>query len=518
MITRRSILAGIATLPLGARLLSSVSRAQSSPSGFDYYISPTGSDSNPGTVADPWAITSLVYGTTNYSKIAGNRIGLLPGTYDVSTFSVGPLGVKLTLPSGASGSSTYIGSSDANGNYSARTATIKSDPGESGFVGGGGLIGNDGSGTPSYITIDGLVITGGATMPSETNVQSGVAYGGLTPKTCVELVIQNCEIYNFVNYNDGEGNAPVNIGCIMFAPGPYGALISNCLLHDCYLGGGFNRQGHTNASAFHDFANSTTIENCTMYGCNNGIYQKNNSSNPDGDTIRYCYFYAGLGMGPALCGFNNALGTTPLYAPLNVYNNVFENVGGLYNSNAGVAGLQANASFYNNTIYNSGAYNSGSACFGGWIPTLAAVAAGAQVMVYNNILKCTENDTSYGALCLGPAAGDWTLADYNCYPSGSQFSICVAQNDPSGTLYSISEWRALVGTPDVHSLIADPLLMLESSGFIPGVGAAQYQLQPSSPCKGSGYMGVDMGAWGGAGAIGCSFAKTPDPPSIISIS
>src|SRR5579862_9370530 len=50
---------------------------------FDYYISPSGSDSNPGTQSQPWAITSLRSGSPNRSKMAGHRVGVLPGTYNV---------------------------------------------------------------------------------------------------------------------------------------------------------------------------------------------------------------------------------------------------------------------------------------------------------------------------------------------------------------------------------------------------------------------------------------------------
>ena len=60
------------------------SRAYSSqPSGttFDYYVSTTGSDSNAGTLASPWAITAI---NTKQATYAGKRVGLLPGTYDVS--------------------------------------------------------------------------------------------------------------------------------------------------------------------------------------------------------------------------------------------------------------------------------------------------------------------------------------------------------------------------------------------------------------------------------------------------
>ena len=106
------------------------------PATFDYYISPTGSDSNAGTLASPWAITSLalVYGnggtTTPYTaqgKInaaltAGRRVGFLPGVYDVSALmataevkSGPPVGALQLIGGTSSSASTYWGSANAGG-------------------------------------------------------------------------------------------------------------------------------------------------------------------------------------------------------------------------------------------------------------------------------------------------------------------------------------------------------------------------------------------------------------------
>ena len=51
---------------------------------FDFYISTNGDDGNPGTVSSPWAITSLISNSPNNSKIAGKRVGLIAGTYNVA--------------------------------------------------------------------------------------------------------------------------------------------------------------------------------------------------------------------------------------------------------------------------------------------------------------------------------------------------------------------------------------------------------------------------------------------------
>src|SRR6185312_8312991 len=129
---------------------------------FDFYISTTGSDSNAGTLASPWAITSLTRTSGNRSAIAGKRIGLLPGTYGIynlwitgvtnlsgnlataSSSSTGTYAYNapvLALPSGSAGSRTFIGASDSSGhqtvgsNPSNITHAITASP--SGTPGGG---------------------------------------------------------------------------------------------------------------------------------------------------------------------------------------------------------------------------------------------------------------------------------------------------------------------------------------------------------------------------------------------
>src|SRR6185312_12245898 len=82
-IKQSALLVGVSAMPLGIlSLLSRPAHAQT-PTTFDYYLSPAGNDSNPGTLTSPWAITSLQTSSANWSKLAGKRIGLLPGTYNV---------------------------------------------------------------------------------------------------------------------------------------------------------------------------------------------------------------------------------------------------------------------------------------------------------------------------------------------------------------------------------------------------------------------------------------------------
>ena len=103
--------------------------------GFDFYVSPTGDDVlGDGSLARPWSLIAIK------TKVpAGKRVGLLPGTYQFGTtnrvqtsfYSILQEGGELINPAkGTATSPTFIGSSDASGNYSPRTAIIDvSQPG-----------------------------------------------------------------------------------------------------------------------------------------------------------------------------------------------------------------------------------------------------------------------------------------------------------------------------------------------------------------------------------------------------
>ena len=51
---------------------------------FDYYISTSGKDSNSGTLASPWALTSFEDTNPNNRLMAGKRIGLIAGNYSTA--------------------------------------------------------------------------------------------------------------------------------------------------------------------------------------------------------------------------------------------------------------------------------------------------------------------------------------------------------------------------------------------------------------------------------------------------
>jgi len=103
--------------------------------GFDYYVSPTGDDVlGDGSLARPWSLIAI-----GKKVPAGKRVGLLPGTYQFATNNgvqtsfysmIGGGGILIQPAKGTATNPTFIGSSDASGKYSPRTAIIDlSQPG-----------------------------------------------------------------------------------------------------------------------------------------------------------------------------------------------------------------------------------------------------------------------------------------------------------------------------------------------------------------------------------------------------
>ncbi|MCB1596189.1 MAG: hypothetical protein KDI87_00605, partial [Gammaproteobacteria bacterium] len=68
-VSRRSVVKAGFAIPFAA-LLARPARVFAQQAGFDYYISPTGSNSNAGTEGSPWALSAL---QSKGSTISGKR-------------------------------------------------------------------------------------------------------------------------------------------------------------------------------------------------------------------------------------------------------------------------------------------------------------------------------------------------------------------------------------------------------------------------------------------------------------
>lgn len=194
---------------------------------FTYYISTTGSDTNSGSLSSPWAITSLQTTSANWSKLAGSRIGLLPGTYNVGSLMYNDASTgALQIPGGTSGAWTYLGSSDSGGHYSPRTATITAF--SSGLYGGhnstgagqwaGPMLAHTGISPTTYpvgyLTIDGIIFTGF----SYKAVRIGGDSSGDGPAITAPVTIQNCEFtgggYNTASFTGSISGTTLNVTAV----------------------------------------------------------------------------------------------------------------------------------------------------------------------------------------------------------------------------------------------------------------------------------------------------------------
>lgn len=563
--SRREILrrgAIVAAVSAIAPVWTRRAHAQTAAAPFDYYISTNGSDSNPGTLAAPWAITSLTRTSSNRSKIAGARIGLLPGTYAIySLWSTGLAGSNstgtyaynspvLALPSGTSGKRTFLGASDSSGNQ-----TIGSNPGSTTHAitaspsgrPGGGLPGTYSGGmssqsiaiagfdcrdsnsanTAGHVQIDGIAISDSTNLIVSFygNASAGGSSGRIT-----DCWLTNCHIYNC---GGNEGN---NTGAVWFGGGADNGGVQNCIIHDCQIpwppttGSGTL---HNCAGIFSEASLNELYEYNTIYNCNCGIYDKNYENG--GNTYRYNYIEVN-GIAPYNCMIDCAGG--PAGSTARVYNNIFVIAPSTTNERFIWQGMCTNGpgnnpdqamQFYNNTCYvlSGGGFQSGV--------TYQSAGTGS-VKHYNNIYVSAAPGY-YDTVSFNSASSAVAISDYNAYIGGCGADLGRGTDSAPSANYALANWQSSFSL-DTHSIA-----QASESGVFTSPGGAQnpsgYKLASGSVCKSAGRSGgtasgaiVDMGAWGGTdvntgGAItriganlGAPVGSTASPPDapVLSVS
>jgi hypothetical protein len=459
------------------------------------FISTTGSDSNPGTLAQPWAITSLLSNSANQASMVGQVIGMVAGTYATSgmqsTTSPGSFDTPvLTLPQGSAGNITTLVSCNSSGVYTQRVAILDNSSSTSGNP----LIGQDPS-HAGFWALDGLTIKGNPTNAAAVFMVTGryaASTTGGTSFAASNITIQNCEIFSFTTTSNGGSNSG---GVIM--QGTTGTKFLNNYVHDIVATG-----------------SATNIEHCHGYeefGCINSVIHFNTFANCQGaavdiktgcsgQDIANNYFYlcgttdGGNGSG-AITGCDGAEGNpnTP-GTSYSIHHNIFDSCNSEISTDVNNVREQSGSTF-NNTIYNSRA--------GSINPINFRVLNGASWQLFNTILVTTANSSGGGNAGSGGVAlttGGWSNVKNNCYFLHSSSSMW----GQSGTNFSsLSAWQAATGSPDANSIAANPVF---SSAITPGNGTTQFQLGSGSPCLGTGVGGVNMGAWDGTVTqIGCNF-------------
>jgi hypothetical protein len=465
--------------------------AQTASNTFDYYVSTTGSDGNPGTLASPWAITSLRVGSPNFSKFdgVGKRIGLLPGTYDVSSLvGTQESNGALQFPGGTSATANYFGSSNASGVYQQGTATLDMK-GASGLFGGhvggpgnydGPLIAHTAGYTLGNLLIDGLVITGFS--------YKGIRIGGLSsadgPQITGNVTIQNCE---FTGGGHNSGDSLDNAAAVWMDGCTNWVVSNNLFLNNAPWSAG--NANHLNAIVV-GYCQGGTIQYNTVVNAGS-IYGKSFGSGTtgtgdEGTIIQNNYVDASM-YSSGSYGLEDFTGypasglTETAIFRNNIVLSTFNALSGYSSTSNWPHGFTTPVQVYSNTFIISG----GTAIQIG-------VSNSSAITIYDNI--CTGSGTDVEL-----SGGTVAILDYNL------------------TSTSVSGGGS-------HNIVGAPTFVGSSGGTY----AQQYQLTSSSPGKGAGRVGgvstgaaTDMGAWGnGATQIGCNLSATagsspiPNPPTL----
>ena len=373
MVTRRSLLKQGAYAALALRAAPSLVRvasAQTAPAGFDYYISPTGSDANPGTQSQPWAITAI---NTHRAEYAGKRVGLLDGTYNVHALCQAE-GVTWSKPALAVNGGPSADSPTVIAAVNPRKVILTgADPTTGAYpTNGCGLIGQGYMQTQNRgnVTIDGLYITRswmyGIMFYAPVGQQMEGGTSGFT--------VRNCEIY------DIGGIINANVGGVMlyFCTG---ALISNNKIYSVQPPNILNGNLGNAAGIFSFNCHSNIYEYNTIYDCNVSIHDKNNYNG--NHTYRFNYMEC-AGLDPVMplfdCSGGNAGDT------VTVHNNVMVGPGLWDGSNIVNNPSLQSLVFYNNTCVfgQADGKTDGGLYYGAGGST---VSPAATVMFYNNIIQ-----------------------------------------------------------------------------------------------------------------------------------
>lgn len=482
--------AAAALLPWSYGELASAQTAET----FDFYISPTGSDNNPGTLASPWAITAL---NTRRSTYAGRRVGLLNGNYDLSGMNASN-GASADVPypilqvaAGTAGSPTVIKSV----NPRAAVLNLRSSSGVRRQLPAIGQYNLGG-----YVTIDGLTVTGGGFWLMSFWGASASDYARFAPG----IIVQNCHLYDSVLPTRDNNPAIWLDRCI-------NPIVRNNKFHDITDAG----SGYGPCAVMTLSVRGLVMEYNECYNTRAFLHDKHNDGQggyaSDGFVVRYNYVHdiadaAFVGLDTEY----HSMSPNVPYQDCVIHNNVFVGCGAAWYCKVN-APTRMSVAIYNNTFVLTRTLAGDN---GGWWGPSAS--ASNRISYYNNIFH--RNGFSMGYMGdLAISAGAVGTVNYNMYSSTMRINLLSPLNSNNGSTVvtpysSLSAWRSASGA-DANSIQAAPV-------FVGGSGAGAYALAANSPGRSAGRVGgvstgaaVHIGAWDGvATQVGCQFGPTPRPP------
>lgn len=457
-----------------------------------YYIAPGGSDSNPGTITQPWLNPSKVNNTT---FAPGDTIYFRAGTYDISAYS-------------ASFSCPAIHPNAATSGTVSQPITIAAYPGETVYLDGknviaGGMIGICAT-LSNYITFDGFNLI-------NPKVGPGVDIFGVNANVNMPLsdrvvgtVAQNfniCCLYD-------PSTVSNNVNAVRLE-GTTGTVIRNNIMHNIHsANGGGNATGVTLY-----FTDHVTIEHNEIYDAEIGIHPKSIAVST---IIRYNYLHDFTSTGYELLN----VGSSQVVDGNQFYNNIIFNTGGAIYFDYTSSPITNNL-VYNNTIvgYRNNAYN-----WGNYNGTGGLEAPGT---FYNNLSYRTVAEASYGDFfdynCLA-TTHNIAILDYNLYfTTFGSLLFNPGVRNCSANYTTLAAWQTASGL-EAHSIQANPLFVGPLTSPTP---ATAFKLQTGSPAIGAGRVGgvstgavVDIGAYPtGTEVIGLTTSnpKAPSSPTGLTI-
>ena len=493
---------------------------------FNFFISPNGIDTNPGTLSQPWSLSALT-SKMSTNTYRGLNIGLIgdqgpfqyvnPGSGQLSIYSqiqglanANGNSNLFQIQGGTSNTArTVLASCNSSGQYQPRLAVI--DPRDPVTLAlptnGVGTIGQSiGNMTGPYptlwgnITLDGIVVT--------YPCQGGIFWHATSP--VVNLTIKNCELYADMANPQVTGNGNVAAIKLYMTGGGDNIQALNNKVHDFTDAAGpgslvpWDYHGLFLIGAESTGARVTNIifKNNTFYNIGTGITFKD-SWNYSGE-VSYNYLDCGS-FGSAMSDGSTvqAVRMLMVHAPntVNFHHNICFGqiscvpVGFLAGDSTGAAsGNSGTVSITNNTVYCPH-----QPCLA-WRQTSASTGPGTYTFQNNLVYGLAGYSAAvvqtiwldrYGSGFDGITSAS---CDFNYYGNGVTFA-----RGSAGTVIPQSQWTGSPNFYDSHTTF------FSGSPFLTTPQPLQWTTFAVGPGANVGVNGATCGAVDGSGPIGCNF-------------